>query len=152
MPYAPAPRFLCGPYPFDPAPLLASGVTCFVDLTEPGELPGYRHSVHGIQMPIPDFGVPTPFHMTTILDTLDAALAEGHTVYLHCHGGRGRTGTVVGCWLVRHGLSGEQALARIADLRGDNQSPETEEQRAFILNWQNFQQHEFGPASSKRPA
>ena len=76
--------------------------------------------------------------MTTILDALDSALAAGHTVYLHCHGGRGRTGTVVGCWLVRHGLTGEQALDRIADLRGDDESPETDEQRAFVLNWENF--------------
>lgn len=34
------------------------------------------------------------------------ALAAGQTVYVHCYGGIGRTGTVVGCWLVRHGLSG----------------------------------------------
>lgn len=73
--------------------------------------------------------------MQMILDTLDSAMESGHTVYLHCHGGRGRTGTVVGCWLVRHGRTGEQALARIAELRGDHESPETREQRAFVLNW-----------------
>ncbi len=36
---------------------------------------------------------------------------------MHCWGGVGRTGTVVGCWLVRHGLDDGDAIARIATLR-----------------------------------
>jgi protein-tyrosine phosphatase len=87
------------------------------------------------RLPIPDYSIPSPSHMTAILDTLDAALAAGHSVYLHCHGGRGRTGTAIGCWLVRQGMAGEQALARIAELRGDHDSPETDEQRNFVLTW-----------------
>ena len=158
------PRLLCGPHPLPPGretldSLLASGVTCFIDLTEPGELPGYVSMIQRINespgellafnnqqlpiihycFPIPDFSIPTPSQMTTILNTLDSALAEGHTIYLHCHGGRGRTGTVVGCWLVRHGITGKQALARIAELRGDQESPETDEQRVFVLNWNSAQ-------------
>ena len=46
---------------------------------------------------------------------VDDALGEGRTVYVHCWGGIGRTGTVVGCWLVRHGLTGRGALDQIAD-------------------------------------
>ena len=171
--YSPSPHLLCGPHPHRPGheileALLTSGVTCFIDLTEPGELPSYQFSVDSDQSSesatqrvgdsasarltinnqpllitnyhffIPDYAVPTPSHLTAILDTLDAALTAGHTVYLHCHGGRGRTGTVVGCWLVRHGMTGEQALARIAELRGDRESPETDDQRAYVLNWENF--------------
>jgi hypothetical protein len=62
---------------------------------------------------IVDFGVPSPQEMTAILDVLDAALAAGRVVYLHCWGGVGRTGTVVGCYLVRHGMRGEEALAAL---------------------------------------
>ena len=36
-------------------------------------------------------------------------------VYVHCWGGIGRTGTTVGCWFVRHGRTGDQALAEIAE-------------------------------------
>ena len=36
--------------------------------------------------------------MVAILDSLDTAIADEHTIYLHCWGGIGRTGTVVGCW------------------------------------------------------
>ena len=40
-------------------------------------------------------------------------LAGGRTVYLHCRGGIGRTGTVLGCYLVRQGQTAEEALASI---------------------------------------
>jgi hypothetical protein len=71
---------------------------------------------------------------------LDAALAAGETVYLHCWGGTGRTGTAVGCHLVRHGMSGDQALQQIKDWLYDTpkrgrSSPETTEQRRLVLNW-----------------
>ena len=80
--------------------------------------------------------------MVKILDTIDEALAEGHTVYVHCWGGIGRTGTVVGCHLVRHGKQGEEALEEIArwwqtiEKRPRHpRSPETEAQVDYILNW-----------------
>ena len=38
-------------------------------------------------------------------------------IYLHCQAGIGRTGTVVGCYLVRHGLSGRAALSHLNELR-----------------------------------
>jgi len=58
---------------------------------------------------------------------------------VHCLGGLGRTGTVVGCFLVRHGLSGAQALETIQLLRrttpnADSPSPEAEMQRWMVLN------------------
>ncbi|HNB54588.1 MAG TPA: tyrosine-protein phosphatase, partial [Anaerolineales bacterium] len=159
-----SPHLLCGPHPLRPGretldALLTSGVTSFIDLTEPGELPEYDSRLQQVSVPslaidysqftikysrfpIRDYSTPTLSHMTAILKALDAALAAGHTVYLHCHGGRGRTGTVVGCWLVRQGMTGPQALARIAELRGDHESPETDEQRAFVLNWEENSQKE----------
>ena len=151
--YSPAKRFFCGPHPLRPGRenfehLVASGITCFIDLTEPGELPSYQHSEASIshqpatpskiqyhKFPIRDFSIPSQASMESILDALDEVLSEGHQVYLHCHGGRGRTGTVVGCWLVRHGMTGEQALTRIAELREDNESPETDGQREFVRRW-----------------
>jgi protein-tyrosine phosphatase len=73
--------------------------------------------------------------MREILDELAAAIDEGRTVYVHCRGGIGRTGTVVGCWLVRGGSSGEEAITTIAALRGDSFSPETREQHEFVRAW-----------------
>ena len=78
--------------------------------------------------------------MTRILDTIDTALAMGQSVYVHCAGGIGRTGTVVGCYLVRHGMPGEAALEEIMRLRqvmphGGSLSPRREPQRQMVRNW-----------------
>jgi len=61
---------------------------------------------------------------------------------VHCWGGVGRTGTVVGCWLARHGIAnGEEVLDHIARLRQgdlarrDRPSPETDTQRALVRSW-----------------
>jgi ADP-ribosylglycohydrolase/protein-tyrosine phosphatase len=130
---------------------LGVGITFFLDLTEEGEAEAYVALLHeeastsGMavvhrRMPIRDFGVATPHEMAAILDTIDAALQENHRVYVHCWFGTGRTGTVVGCHLVRHGMSGAQALAEIARLlagtsKSDSPSPVTEEQHKMVLEW-----------------
>ena len=104
---------------------LDAGVTCFIDLTEEGELVPYQDLLpdHGPvgrrimvrRMAIRDLGLPrSPEFMAAILDQIDEAVEQGHTVCIHCWGGIGRTGTVVACHLVRHGLSGDEALAEIA--------------------------------------
>jgi hypothetical protein len=122
-------RLAAGPYPRDLAELRAAGIDAFVDLTEAGELPAY--SVEGVEhrrVPVRDFGTPSVEEMEAIVGVLDELLARGRTVYLHCRGGIGRTGTVLGCYLVRQGRTAEEALASI-------DGPETDEQRAFVRAW-----------------
>lgn len=143
--YAVSDGLLAGSYPGSMravAALEADGVTLFVDLTHPSDpLDDYAHllrSARRVAHPIPDMGTPTAGHLMRILDDIDAARAEGHTVYVHCWGGIGRTGTVVGCWLVRHGFDEGDAIARIAGLRAGiagRRSPETPAQEAFVYSW-----------------
>ena len=163
-------RFAAGEYPgakdpVEAAPklesLLQAGVNHFVDLTglnvrgQPDNLTPYSDiaqeqarrlglSVDWEQHTIVDGSIPnTPQYMARILDAIDAALDEGKTIYLHCLGGVGRTGTVVGCWLVRHGHTGDAALHRISELFGasglatkhHHSSPETREQREYVRHW-----------------
>jgi hypothetical protein len=122
-----------------------AGVGLFLDLTEDREyglrpyaplLPSGAHRRHAV----PDLDHPTDVQMSAILDEIDAAIAEGQTVYVHCYGGVGRTGTVVGCYLVRHGKTGDEALDLIAAWRrgtpdGARSSPETHAQRTFVRSW-----------------
>jgi len=113
------------------------GVTLFVDLTEDGELEAYDHLVppaRWLRFPVRDFGVPTDDQLVAALDAIDAELARGGVVYVHCWAGCGRTGVVIGCWLVRHGRAPGAALDRIAELRGRG-CPQTLEQRLAILDW-----------------
>jgi protein-tyrosine phosphatase len=121
-----AERLYGGCYPGE----IPEGVDFVVDLTEEGELPPYpRDAYEHRRMPIRDFGVPTEEEMRRILDVVDEAVAAGRTVFVHCRGGIGRTGTVIGCYLRRHGASPEEAFAALGG------RPETEEQRAMIRGW-----------------
>jgi hypothetical protein len=155
-------RFMAGPYPgaiyeneahLRAGWLIQNGFSFFLDLTESGEyglepyapllllmMADNEDTVTHKRIPIRDMDTPTREEMVQILDTIDAALESGHRVYLHCYGGIGRTGTVVGCHLVRHGIDNEIALDQIASWRWDTpngwrRSPETEEQRQFVLGW-----------------
>ncbi len=148
-------RLLAGEYPGALNPdaaqdrlrrFLDAGIILFLDLTQAGEYglepyaPLLRGQAEHRRMPIADLSTPTAAEMARILDAIDDALEAGQVVYVHCYGGIGRTGTVVGCYLVRHGLSGQEALAEIARLRqgtpdGWKDSPETAAQRAMVLEY-----------------
>jgi protein-tyrosine phosphatase len=117
--------------------LLAAGVTLFLDLTQDGELEPYARLVPAparhVRIPIRDFSVPTLEELEGALDEIDGEITAGGLVYVHCWAGCGRTGVVVGSWLVRHGTSPEDALARIAETRGLG-CPQTLEQRLLVLD------------------
>lgn len=157
-------RFAAGEYPgalnrreaaYKLRMLLNAGVGRFIDLTESNEglLPyaetgadearqlgttfeHVRHSVVDLHVP------ESPLKTAAILDDIDEAMAVGKAVYVHCWGGVGRTGTVVGCWLVRHGRTGDEALDQIATWwkRMEKayripRSPEMPQQREYVRNW-----------------
>jgi protein-tyrosine phosphatase len=119
--------------------LVGAGVTLFLDLTHEGELEPYASLVDEplryVNRSIRDFSIPSSEELVATLDEIDAEIAGGGIVYVHCWAGCGRTGVVVGSWLVRHGVDPKEALRRIADARGLG-CPQTLEQRAFVLDWQ----------------
>jgi len=124
--------------PLEVRDLVGAGVTLFLDLTQSGELEPYASLVvppaRYLNLPIRDFSVPTRDGLVATLDEIDAELAAGGIVYVHCWAGCGRTGVVVGSWLVRHGADPNDALQRIAEARGLG-CPQTLEQRLVVLDW-----------------
>ncbi|KAF0811601.1 hypothetical protein IGB42_03890 [Andreprevotia sp. IGB-42] len=102
---------------------LDAGVSCFIDLTEEGELAPYAQMLHAAvssrplthhRFAIKDKSVPNGREqMQAILATIHRALLHGQIVYVHCWGGIGRTGTVIACHLIEQGMSPQQALAAL---------------------------------------
>jgi ADP-ribosyl-[dinitrogen reductase] hydrolase len=159
---------LAGEYPYGSAPedtlarlqrLLAAGIDTFIDLTQAGERPEYHPllppQVEYWRSPIYDSSVPSEAaQMRAIQARLQSALAVGRRVYLHCRAGIGRTGTVVGCYLVEQGLDGQAALQQLNSLWQQSarslswpQVPQTSEQAEFICSWaQHRQQGRDAPA------
>ncbi len=95
-----------------------------------------------IRMPIRDMGVPPREEMRAILDEVDRSIEQNLPVYVHCWGGKGRTGTVVGCYLARHGIAtGWDALRKIKSLRRGvpdwrESAPQSPSQYSMVRSWQ----------------
>lgn len=159
-------KLLAGEYPrtkevstsrFRLETMFRAGITRFIDLTTRNDnLSCYEELLNEVSggtakrliFPIPDLSIPVDKQrMIDILDAIDIALCEGHGVYIHCWGGVGRTGTVVGCWLKRH-LDGKICQSYpVASQSLDDlwkacpksstrpHSPETKEQQNYVENW-----------------
>jgi hypothetical protein len=128
--------------------LVDAGIRTFVDLTTPhdrlapyeavlGEVAAARDlDLRRLSFPIPDVSVIDDDGYTPITSAIEAARSRGG-VYVHCWGGVGRTGTVVGCLLADEGLGYDEIVARISHLRRGSakdgrRAPETSEQSGVI--------------------
>ena len=161
-------QFVAGCYPGSEDPneaerklrgLLDHGIRHVINLMEPDEFnremkpfAPYKGQMKAIansmglevtfeRIPIRDRWVPSNGDMVAILDSIDSHIEKGRAVYIHCWGGRGRTGTAVGCYLMRHGLCApHEAVNEIRELRKntkdhDEPSPESRRQYEMVLSW-----------------
>jgi hypothetical protein len=81
-----------------------------------------------------EFGISKIFQRTVSYDH------DGQVVYLHSLRVGGIEDALVGCWLVRHGLTGRQALEKLAEARQGmldawRRAPYTERARKLVRRW-----------------
>lgn len=159
-------KLYAGEYPGDRNPdvartrlrsLITLGIRTFVDLTALADrmalyeklLAELEEEAGGplrrISLPIADMGIPEAGGtMQTILRQIRESSSLTPAVYVHCWGGIGRTGTVVGCWLRECGYDPESALAQVQHLYASHmpkvrihpESPQTPAQKDYIRFWQ----------------
>jgi hypothetical protein len=113
--------------------LVEAGIDSFVDLTEAGEM-SHPYETELLREEAEKAGRLVPRHhrfgirdndvladdesYDEILQHIRRELDAGWRVYVHCWGGKGRTGTVIGCWLIDNdGLDYESTVRRMQDLR-----------------------------------
>lgn len=126
-----------------------AGINSFVDLTEPGErtwdgspMVPYNGllgpEVNYKRFAIPDTKTISDGGYDEILAYINTELASGRVVLVACWGGKGRTGTVVGSWLIDElGLGYPQVIDHMQELRAgtrkaDHPVPDTQEQHEVL--------------------
>ena len=119
--------------------LRADGMDVLVCLLEKQEMAdiGVAHlldaarerGIDALHFPIRDVNVPSK----ELANRAVAALLErrGKKIVVHCAGGLGRSGVIVGCLLRSLGLSWEETHKRLQAARG-RECPQTDAQRDFV--------------------
>ena len=101
-----------------------------------------------LHCPIPDFGVVDDAHLLALVAELKQLVDGGATLYVHCYGGHGRTGTVIVNLLQTMGAAASptEAMALLrarhasrgcrscALLDGELEAPEQEAQAAALAS------------------
>jgi len=107
--------------------ILSSGITTFVSLQTPEEIhrfvpyknvideclksnPQFKQPKF-VEFPIPDQFVAPTDKVFDFIEQLCVLLNAGENLYIHCWGGHGRTGTIIGCLIGRlYPISAQLAL------------------------------------------
>lgn len=109
--------------------LAAEGIDLLVSLTEE-PTPADEVEAKGMELlhvPIQDFTAPTMEQMELFVERAAAEIDGGGAVGVHCAGGHGRTGTMLAVYLVHTGMTAEEAIARVRELRpGSIETPSQE--------------------------
>lgn len=153
-------KFYAGGYPYNPgaedscevlAYLLEKGINAFIDLTEEDELVHYKkflptsnsvlERVYYTRYEIEDYSVCDKETMDNIIAKINGFLESGFKLYLHSRGGVGRTGLVIGCWLIKRGYTFDEAIKKMAEMFKESAAsayttlPDNKKQIDFIKNY-----------------
>ncbi len=103
------------PFPSFVKYLHQQGVRAVVNMCEEYAGPQREYEHYGIcQLHVPtiDFTSPTANSVDEAVEFMSDQIDRGNTVYVHCKAGRGRSVTIVLCWLIRsRGFTPDEAQA-----------------------------------------
>ena len=111
-----------------------AGIGAIVSLTEtfpPALLGESRFRI--LHLPVTDMTAPNTAQIDEFVQFVRQAHEDGLAVGVHCLAGLGRTGTMAACYLVSQGMSPDEAIARVRDLRPG--SVQTAAQERAVRLW-----------------
>lgn len=120
--------------------LKSMGVRSALNLTE-DDWPKVWIEESGLEylhVPVADFGVPTKEQALEAVRFIEGNVGKG-AVMVHCRAGLGRTGTILGVYLVEAGMDPDEAIDTVRS--GRPGSLEVEAQEEFVRSWKRRKPH-----------
>ncbi|KAK6179949.1 hypothetical protein SNE40_012194 [Patella caerulea] len=102
------------------------------------DIQGYEKDLHLTCIKIVDFTPPTLQQTEVFLQMMEKARKNKKAVAIHCAHGKGRTGTMAACYLIKqYGYTTRQAIDKIRQIRPG--SIETKDQELFVHQFEEYQ-------------
>ena len=89
-----------------------------------------------LHLPIPDMTAPAIDQILLAIAFIDRSVGLKKPLLTHCLVGRGRTGTILACYMVWKGQKAQQAITGIRDIRPG--SIETLDQESTVVDYEAF--------------
>jgi atypical dual specificity phosphatase len=76
-----------------------------------------RHEIRDCYEPVSDWTSPSQEQLDRVIEFMKTAVENGEPVAVSCGAGKGRTGTVLGCYLVARGMRPQAAIEELIAVR-----------------------------------